>query len=261
MLELEELKRLHDKAYEANQVTRERAADDLVFYYITQWDDQLLQDSQLAYRGEFNIIRKAGRTIMSDLAANPVQVDFEPRDESREDAADLLDGLYRAGTNNSTSQEAFKNAQNEKVVCGFGAWELYTRYESMRSEDNNQIICRRPIFEANYCSVLTSYSKDGYEDLVKDLTGDEAGPVSAPSFKNPEQSYTFPWIEGEAEKIYIASFYHRVKVKDKIVMKTIRFRIWWKYNLAKDYENKYKFTIVTRKARLEDVTSYYDIRI
>jgi len=236
MLDLTELKRLHDKAYNANQVTRERAADDLVFYYITQWDDQLLQDSQLAYRGEFNIIRKAGRAIMSDLAANPVQVDFEPKDESRDDAAELLDGLYRSGANQNTSQEAFKNAQNEKVVCGLGAWELYPEYESMRTENNNQVIKRRPIFEANntvffdpnsklldksdafYCAVLTAYSVDGYKKLHEDLVGGEADPVTAPSFKEPEQSYAFPWIEGEAEKIYIVSFYHRKKVKDKLIV-------------------------------------------
>ena len=76
-MDLTELKRLHDKAYTAGQVTRERAADDLVFYWVTQWDDNILADSQLAYRGEFNILRKAGRQILSDLAMNQVQVDFE----------------------------------------------------------------------------------------------------------------------------------------------------------------------------------------
>jgi len=84
-LDLNEIKRLHDKAYQAGQVTRERAASDMVFYYITQWDAELLNDSQLAYRGEFNILKKAGRQILADLSENEVTVDFEPVDETRDD--------------------------------------------------------------------------------------------------------------------------------------------------------------------------------
>ena len=35
-LTLKELKTKHDKAYDSGQITRERASDDLVFYYVTQ---------------------------------------------------------------------------------------------------------------------------------------------------------------------------------------------------------------------------------
>jgi len=93
-LELNDLKQLHDKAYLSAQLTREKGADDLVFYWITQWDDSVLQDSQLSYKGEFNILRKAGRQILADLSMNPVQVDFIPKDGTRDDAADLLDAKF-----------------------------------------------------------------------------------------------------------------------------------------------------------------------
>lgn len=232
MLKLEDLKKLHDKAYNAHQITRERAADDLVFYWITQWDDNMLSESQLAYRGEFNVLRKAGRGILSDLASNPVAVDFEPVDESREDAADVIDGLYRADNHNNLSLEAREVAKQETVVCGFGAWILYQEYATMQDDDNNQVIRRRPINEANntcyfdpnstnldksdanYCSILTAYSEDGYKDLVKDLTDEELDTINADDFKSPEHSYTFPWIGGESKKIYVTEFYHREKVKD-----------------------------------------------
>jgi len=236
MLDLDELKSLHDKAYTANQVTRERAANDLIFYWITQWDDTTLNDSQLLYRGEFNILRKAGRQILSDLSVNEVQVDFEPLDETKDDAGDLVDGLYRADDNRNTSQEAYENAEQEAVVCGVGAWELYTDYASIKSMSDKQVIKRRPIYEANntvfwdpnsrlldksnaVCvSVLTAYTEDGYKQLVEDLTGEEVDEVNVDSFKNPEQSYVFPWVGGgEGKKIYITNFYHRVKVKDKIL--------------------------------------------
>ena len=94
MLDLDKLKQLHDKAYDSGQQTRDKASDDLMFYWVTQWDDNLLDTSQLQYRGEFNILRKAGRQIMSNIHANPVQVDFEPTSDDP-DGADVMDGLYR----------------------------------------------------------------------------------------------------------------------------------------------------------------------
>ena len=234
-LELVELKRMHDKAFIASQTTRERGADDLVFYWVTQWDENVLQDSQLAYRGEFNILRKAGRQILADLSMNPVQIDFVPKDDTRDDAADLLDGLYRADTNKNTSIEAFNNAQIETVVCGVGAWELRTEYATKRIGDKNQVIVRKPIIEANnnvmwdpnskfldksdatYVSVLEAFSEQGYIDLVKKLTGEELDHVDGSSFKFPEQSYTFPWILGEMKKIYVVKFYHKEVIEEVVL--------------------------------------------
>ena len=234
-LELTDLKLKFDKAYNAGRVTRERGSDDLVFYMVTHWDDQLLEETQLAYRGQFDILKKAGRQVMSDLAANPVQVDFQPLNETRDDAAEIADGLYRSDDNNNRSIESYEVAKNETVVCGVGAWMLFTEYESKITENRNQVIRRRPIFEANntvfwdpnaksldksdamYCAVLTAYSEDAYIDLVYELTGEELDSVSMESFKHPEISYTFPWFGGEAKKIYVVDFFYREKVTEKII--------------------------------------------
>lgn len=233
MLELNDLKQLHDKAYNANQITREQASDDLVFYWVTQWDDQLLSESQLQYRGQFDIIRKAGRQIMADLRLNPIQPDFKPKNETREDDAELLDGLYRADDRRLTSQEAYDSASQDSVVCGYGAWEIYTEYNTNQVGDLDQVIRRQYIPEANnncfwdpnskcldksdanYVSILYKYSEDGYKDLVEELTGEEPT-TSWESFKYPEESYSFPWV-AEQKKIYIVNFYHRKKIKDKVV--------------------------------------------
>lgn len=234
MLELSELKKLHDKAFSSGQSTREMAADDLVFYWVTQWDDQLLGESTLEYRGEFNVVRKAGRQVMADLRSNPVQVDFEPKDQEREDGAEFLDGLYRADDRRNTSIEAYDFASQDSVVCGFGAWEIYTEYETNRAGEENQVIRRRWIPEANntafcdpnakrldksdamYWSILTAYSPDGYAQMVEELTGEEAEDVNPTNFKSPDHSYVFPWV-GEGEKIYVSNFYHKEKVSDKIL--------------------------------------------
>lgn len=234
-LNLTQLKRLHDKAYDSGHVNRLRASDDMVFYYVTQWDDQILDTSNQTYRGEFNILKKAGRQIISDLAENPVQVDFEPKDETRDDAAQLLDGIYRSDDNDNQTIESYAAGKQEAIVCGVGAWKLYTEYETLRGNNKNQKIRRKPLYEANNCvfwdpnaklldksdadyvSVLTFYSENGYINLVKDLTGEEITSIDAGNFKSPEQSYAFPWIESEGQKIYVTEFYHREIIKVKIL--------------------------------------------
>ena len=45
MLELKEIMEYHDSAYDNNQSTRERAADDLVFYWVSQWSDSLFNST------------------------------------------------------------------------------------------------------------------------------------------------------------------------------------------------------------------------
>jgi len=230
MLNLKEIKSYHDKAFNHGQVPREQAADDMVFYYVTQWDDNLLGESQLQYRGEFNILRKAGRQIMAELKANPVSIDFEPKAETRQDGADLLDGLFRSDERNNQTIEAYQNAANEAVVCGVGAWTLYTDYESTKTGANNQVIRRKPIYEANnkcfwdpnakladksdadYVSVLYAYSEDGYNKLVEELTGEESI-GNGTSFSQPDESFVFPWV-GEDSKIYVVDFYIREKIKE-----------------------------------------------
>ena len=241
-LTLDELKQKHDKAYQGGYDTRLKAADDTLFAWLTQWDDTYLQESDLGYRGEFNICRKATRQILTDLILNPVQVDFDPVEETDDGAADLMDGLYRGDMRNNASQEAKQNASQECVVCGVGAWELRNEYKSNRSGDDRQIIKRYPLYEANnnvmwdpnaklkdksdadYVSCLVSYSEDGYKQLVKELTGEELEGEyrQGDSFKSPEISYVFPWVS-ESNKIYVTRFFHREKKNVKYYTLTDMF--------------------------------------
>lgn len=255
MLTLKKLKDLHDKAYCYGQDTRLRAADDMLFYHCTQWDDTVLGESTLQYKGQFDVLRKAGRQIIADLRSNPIQIDFVPKAESRDDGADLIDGLYLTDDRANSTLEAYDNGVAEAVVCGVGAWELYTAYASNRAGIDHQIIKRRPVYEANnncfwdpnakaldksdanYVSILNAYSPDGYEILCDELCGEETdddedeGKESRAkkkkrekeearrpsSFAEPEQSYVFPWMGTGNDLIYVVSFYHRRKVKDKVI--------------------------------------------
>lgn len=240
-LKLTDLKRLHEKAYNSGQVNRERASDDLVFHWLTHYDNSILQGTQIEYRGEFDMLRSASRQILADLASNPIQNDFESINDTPDEVAELADGLYRRDANHNTSLEAFAIAEQESVVCGVGAWIIETKYKSNKTGSKKQIIIRRPVYEANnngywdpnakridksdadYYSHLSAYSEDGYKKLVHELTGEELETISSGSFKHPEHSYTFPWIGGEGKKIYVAEFYHREKVKEKILTMTDPF--------------------------------------
>lgn len=239
-MELSTLKKMFDKAYTSGQTTREKAADDLVFYWITQWDDQLLNTVPLQYRGQFDILRKAGRKILSDLRANPVQPDFKPKDDARTDDAEILDGIYRAEDRRLSSQEAYDYASQDAVVCGFGAWELFTEYVSNRAGDETQVIKREYIPEANNTvfwdpnarkldksdansvHILKAYSRYGYKKLVEELTGEEDVEIVPSNFAQPETSYVFPWLEGDS-KIYVCTTYKRKRVDDVVLTMTDPF--------------------------------------
>lgn len=220
---------MHDKAYDNGYDTRLKAADDTLFAWITQWDDTYLNESDLAYRGEFNILRKAMRQIITDLISNPVQVDFDPVDDTDDSGADIMDGMYRADMRNNTSQEAKKNANQEVIVCGVAAWELRNEYKTNIGGDERQVIKRYPLYEANnnvmwdpnaklldksdanYVSCLVGYSEEGYKLLCEELGAEDC---AASSFSNPEISYVFPWIS-ETRKVYVTRFFHREMKKVK----------------------------------------------
>lgn len=227
-----------DEGYNNSRVTRMDAADDLVFTWVTQWDDSLLTTSNLSYRGEFNIIAKAIRQVLADLRANPIQISFHPLENADEDDAELVDGMYRTDDLKNESQESYFNASQEAVSCGVGGWELYTEYETPRSKQ--QVIRREPIHEYNnvvfwdpqsklmdksdakWVIRLTRYSREGYMDLYKEMTGEDHADAgnkkpNPTNFKFPQYSYAFPWMAGNYEWIFIATTYYREKIEDTIL--------------------------------------------
>lgn len=232
---LQEIKKRVDKAYDHGQTNREEAADDNVFYWVTHWSGDFFEASNLPYKGEFDVLRKAGRRIIADLKENDVQASFTEIGGKSEGLEDFISGNYLFSQSQNTSIEAFDTADQEIVSCGVGAWELHTEYEDLIGEDRKQVIKRRPIPEANnvmfwdpsaylkdksdatYCCILKPYGEEGYKNLVHDLTGESIDEINPENFKSPEHSYTFPWIAGESEKYYVGKFYERSEVKKKII--------------------------------------------
>jgi hypothetical protein len=232
-MNLEQLKKDFDADYTAGQEVREKAFDDLVFYWVTHWDDDLISGSNLAYKGQFDVLRKAGRQIIGDLRSNEVSIDFHPKDEAREDGADFIDGLYRTDDRKNSSIEAYDYSLQEAVVSGFGAWEMCAKYKSDMTGDEKQEVDRRYIPEAcstvfwdanakaldksdaSRCAILFAYTEDGYKDLRAELGNDEDDCPS--SFADPAENCRFPWYSSD-KKIYVVRYYYRKKVNDKLYL-------------------------------------------
>lgn len=237
-LSFDTIRKWFDTDYTFSQVTRERSAGDMAFFWITHWDDGLLADSPLLYRGEFDMLRRAYRDIMADMRANPIEADFHPVGDTDPNAADLIDGIYRASSRRNTSKESFDHASTEQIISGIGGWRIYTEYESDRAGNRNQVINRQPIYEFNNtvffdanakridksdakrCTVLVPYTPEGYCDLVYELTGEEKdkAQLKMSSFANPENGWAFPWLQsgGQNDIIYVGEFYYRYKEKVRI---------------------------------------------
>jgi hypothetical protein len=225
MLDHTDILRYHDEAYTASQNVRERAADDLVFARVTQWDDAYL-GTQLEYRGQFDMIRKARRKNLSEMRANPVQVSYLPGLEGVAETAEVLEKLYRHDMTTPGAKQATVIAQQDQLDCGLGAWRLVTDYDN--SILNEQFIKREPIHEANnrvfrdpncmmpdssdatYQFVIWTITKEGWAAFAESIGAD---PDNFPSnWMPPEDSNVFPWTY-ENQFYNIGEFYHRERVK------------------------------------------------
>jgi hypothetical protein len=59
----EQLRDYFEKDFNANSISRDEAKNDLIFYWVTHWDDTILEGSQLTYKGEFDILNKSAKSI------------------------------------------------------------------------------------------------------------------------------------------------------------------------------------------------------
>lgn len=229
---LEEILRRHDAAWSATQDVRERAADDLMFSRVTQWDDSL-DWCNLEYRGEFNLIWKERQRLLSEMRGNRIDPVFKPLDGADPDAADMLNGMYRTDMRNNRSKEAIDVAVGDMIDAGYGAWRLVTEYVDSETDlDNRQVIRREPIHEANnvlvwdhnarrmdksdalWCTILTQHTREGIEALCDEYGVDHAEIVN---FATPASSHVFPWYV--SEKSYtVGEHYERVRKTQRLVI-------------------------------------------
>lgn len=212
----EALKRF-DKIFSTVQDEREQCLEDRRFYSIAgaQWEGDL--EAQFANKPRFevnkihlNIIR-----IINEYRNNKLSVVFEAPDDIEQDFADNCTGLYRADEKDSIADEAYDNAFEEAVGGGIGAWRLRACYEDEEDEENEyQVIRFEPIFDADscvffdidakrqdkadakYCFVLTSMSKESFEEEY----GEDVS-----TWEKQIDNSQFDWTSNDS--VYIAEYY------------------------------------------------------
>ena len=160
--------------------------DDIIFSRVSQWNQWLEQYTTLEYKGQFDVIRGEIRRLMAEMLSNPIQVRFRPMENSTEDDAELLEGMYRTDMRDNRSMNALKIAMRNQLEGGFGAWRLVTEYEDDGLGGNTQVINRHAIHDtascclwdsnartmdksdAKHCTIITGYSYAAYEELAKE---------------------------------------------------------------------------------------------
>jgi len=164
--------------------TRREAVNDLFFSRVSQWDDWLSNYVTLQYRGQFDIVRPVVRKLVAEMRQNPVQVRYRPKDGASPDAADTLQGMYRADVRSNSAIGAINVAVREQLEAGFGAWRWVTEYENDNPLSNTQRARRIPIHEAadhviwdsssiqmdksdaRHVTIITPYPHDSWKEFA-----------------------------------------------------------------------------------------------
>lgn len=217
-----------DAIYAQQRDEREQCVADRRFATIAgaQWEGDLGAQFANVPRFEFNKIALAILRILNEYRNNRISVDFRAKDEdSSDELAETLNGLYRADEQDSGGQEAYDNSFDESTTGGFGAYRFRCEYEDEYDADNDrQRIKIEPIFDADTsvyfdldakrqdkadakkCFVITGMSPSGYEDAYPDH------PMPA-SFPKPIPNL-FEWFV--ADVVYVAEYYEVDERTEKI---------------------------------------------
>ena len=202
--------------------------DDIIFSRVSQWNQWLEQYTSLEYKGQFDVIRGEIRRLMAEMLSNPIQVRFRPMENSTEDDAELLEGMYRTDMRDNRSMNALKIAMRNQLEGGFGAWRLVTEYEDDGLGGNTQVINRHAIHDtascclwdsnartmdksdAKHCTIITGYSHAAYEELAKENDWD----ASIASLSPKSNLWIFHWVN--QDKIYVGEHYALEERADKV---------------------------------------------
>lgn len=223
-----------DRIQEALKDERQQCVNDRRFYSTpgAQWEGKLGDQFENKPKLEVNKLHLSVIRIFNEYRNNRITVDFVSKvGESKDDLADMCDGLYRATEQDSVSSEAYDNAFEEAIGGGYGAWRLRSEYEDEFDEDNDkQKVLIEPIYEADtsvyfdldakrydkadarYCFVLSSMTFDAFERAYNEN----------PSSWNKSIINTtyFDWVG--ADVVYVAEYYQVEEVKESVLIyKTI----------------------------------------
>lgn len=173
---------------DAREMILDERIMDLNFARLSQNEDIMSKVSTNEYQGQFDIISREKRRIQAEQRKKEIEVLFRDASAAAGGEVDeILQGMYRTECRTSRTRQCFNIAQDDQIDCGFGAWRLVTEEENNYDAlDTNLVVRREPIpealrsvfFDANArmadqsdakcCSVITAFTKDGYERFLED---------------------------------------------------------------------------------------------
>lgn len=230
--ELQRIKKRFQCDWDYSVDTRREAVNDLFFSRVSQWDDWLSQYVTLQYRGQFDIVRPVVRKLVAEMRQNPIQVRYRPKDGANPDAADTLQGMYRADVRGNSAIGAINVAVREQLEAGFGAWRWITEYEDDNPLSNTQRARRVPIHEAadhviwdsasiqmdksdaKHVTILTPYTRDSWAEFADSEGIDTDFPTGG--LNKTSGSFDFPWVNRNV--IQVGEFYERKQKRQKVVI-------------------------------------------
>lgn len=233
-MELEDIKRLVNDSDSSTSATREEGSNMLVFGRISQWDDDYGSSTQLKYRGQFDLIKPKRNKILAESWANPISIQFRPQDGAEDDAADVLNGLFRRTM--QMGEEAYETATMDQVDCGFGAFRFLTEYSSKFDDlDNVQTIKIAPINEANnrvywdsncktkdksdakWCLIVSTFTKSGWENYCNENGINYSDNKEPDSFKTPNNTNASFW-RGKQDEVKVGEFYSKERKRERVLI-------------------------------------------
>jgi len=265
-----------DRAYSPQRDIRLQCAQDRRFVFVpgAQYDGDLGEQFANRARFEINKVHQAVVRTFSEYRNNRVTVDFRPADDdTSDDTADFLDGMYRGDEADSGGQEAYDTAFEEGVAGGMGAWRLLSCYEDEEDEDDErQRIQMVPISDADQsvffdadakrydkadakCAwVITGMQDDCYEEecgedgasgveradyIARKAMADKSG-KGLTSFDRVSRTGVFDWFTPDV--IYVAEYYEVEMTKDTVYV----------YRSPTDEEEKFKRSEFAAKKELDE---------
>jgi hypothetical protein len=261
-----------DRAYAPQREIRLQCAQDRRFVFVpgAQYDGDIGEQFANRARFEINKMHQAVLRTFSEYRNNRVTVDFRPADDdTSDDTADFLDGLYRGDEQESGGQEAYDTAFEEGVAGGFGAWRLTNVYEDEEDEDDDrQRIRMVPIPDADQSVffdadakrydksdamrawVITGMQADCYEEEYCEEGAAEAAHQEwakrkggkgkdIVSFDKVSRTGIFDWFSPDV--IYVAEYYEVEMTKDTVYV----------YRSPTEEEEKLKRSTFEKKEEFE----------
>ena len=191
-----------------------------------QWEGDWAQQFENSIMVEVNKTAAGVEKIIGNYRSNRITVNFRPVGASASgDAAETLNGMFRADVYNSKGGQAFDNAFEEGVQGGYGAWRLTNEYcDEYDEDDDKQKIVIRAIVDADqsvywdpnarlydksdaaYCFVVTAMSKEAFHDAF----GNNRATAWPDSITKPYYDWFTPDV------IKVAEYYRIQETEDTV---------------------------------------------